>query len=84
MQAIATRVGNSVSLIGKFINSGNVPSSTKFGEIAKYCRPSTTVTSTAYADSYTNVTLHVYNDGTFDYVSSAVRNTLEFAVSYTV
>jgi hypothetical protein len=84
MQAVATRVGNTVTLIGKFINSASVPSSTKFGSIAKICRPTSNITTTAYANGSTSVTFHVYKDGTFDYVSGATRNTLEFAITYTV
>jgi hypothetical protein len=84
MQAVATRVGNAVTLIGQFINSGSVPSSTKFGNIAKICRPTSNITTTAYANGSTSVTFHVYKDGTFDYVSGATRSTLEFAVTYTV
>ena len=84
MLATAIRIGNSVTLAGKFINSSGIASNTKFGNIPKLCRPTSNITRTAYADSTSNVTFHVYSDGAFDYVSGAVRSTLEFAISYKV
>ena len=84
MLATAIRIDNSVTLAGKFINSGGIVSSTKFGNIPKLCRPTSNITRTAYADSASNITFHVYSDGTFDYVSGTTRSTLEFAINYTV
>lgn len=86
MKAVAIRNGANIRIMGTFYNTASIGSGSKFGNIPSEFIPTTNKTGQAYVDisHSTAVTFHIYNDGTMDYVSGAIRAFLDFCIDYTI